>query len=116
MHCPTIFVTECMSRALFTGLSSSILGNSCSNSSPHKAFHVILFLLSFLGFSTAFCAQSLLKKKLPYTLSGNILVSSFVAVLVGFQVTSVRAKSCQAAWLAAEDKHTYFTENGDESY
>jgi hypothetical protein len=73
-------------------------------------------LLSFLGFSTAFCAQSLLKKKLPYTLSGNILVSSFVAVLVGFQVTSVRAKSCQAAWLAAEEKHTYFTENGDESY
>ncbi|XP_046445112.1 transmembrane protein 141-like [Daphnia pulex] len=84
--------TECMSRALLTGLSSSIL-----------------------GFSTAFCAQYLLKKKLPYAFSGNILVSSFVAVVVGFQVTSVRAKSCQAAWLAAEDKHTFFTENDDKS-
>jgi len=52
---------------------------------------------------------------LPYTLSGNILVSSLAAVVVGFQVTSVRAKSCQAAWLAAEDKNTYFTENDDKS-
>jgi hypothetical protein len=43
------------------------------------------------------------------------LVSSFVAVVVGFQVTSVRAKSCQAAWLAAEDKHTFFSENDDKS-
>lgn len=58
--------------------------------------------------------QNLLKKKLPYTLSGNILASSFVAVVVGFQVTSVKAKSCQAAWLAAEDKHTYFSENDEK--
>lgn len=42
-------------------------------------------------------------------------MSSFVAVVVGFQVTSVRARSCQAAWLAAEEKHTYFTENDKES-
>ncbi|XP_057375396.1 transmembrane protein 141-like [Daphnia carinata] len=84
--------TECMSRALFTGLSSTIL-----------------------GFSTAFCVQNLLKKRLPYPISGNILVSSFVAVVVGFKVTSVRAQSCQAAWLAAEEKHTFFTENDTKS-
>lgn len=68
-----------------------------------------------LGFATAFCIQNLLKKKLPYSLSGNIAVSSFTAVVVGFQVTSGRSRSCQAAWLAAEEKHTYFTENGSES-
>ena len=64
-----------------------------------------------LGFATAFTTQNLLKETIPYSLKGNILVSSLVAVVVGFQVTAVRSRACQAAWLAAEEKHTYLTQN-----
>lgn len=112
----TIGVAECMSRALFTGLSSSILGISHRFNAGYGKYKIIFFIIFFFqGFSTAFCVQHLLKNKLPYPISGNILVSSFVAVVVGFQVTSVRAQSCQAAWLAAEEKHTFFTENDSKS-
>ena len=69
----------------------------------------------FLGFASAFFVQHLLKKNLPYTIKGQILVSSLAGVLVGFRVTSVRAQACQAAWLAAEEKHTYLTENDTNS-
>ena len=34
-------------------------------------------------------------------------MSSLLACAVAYKVTSVRAKSCQEGWMAAEDKHTY---------
>jgi hypothetical protein len=36
-----------------------------------------------------------------------ILVSGVLAAGVSYQVTAQRTRSCQAAWMAAEDKHTY---------
>lgn len=99
--------TECMSRALLTGFSSSILGNDSIKSD----LNVDLISLNRIGFASAYTAQHLLKKSLPYSFKGNILVSSLVAVIVGFQVTAVRSRSCQAAWLAAEEKHTYLMQN-----
>ena len=70
----------------------------------------------FLGFSTVFFSLHLLKKKLPYyTVQRNILLSSLVSVIVGFRVGTVRAKACQAAWLAAEDKHTYLSEDENKA-
>lgn len=77
-----------MSRALFSGLSGTIF-----------------------GFASTFYIQSTFQKKLPYSPKGNILVSSIVAMVIGYQVTSIKSRTCQAAWLAAEEKHTYFTEN-----
>ncbi|KDR13949.1 transmembrane protein 141 [Zootermopsis nevadensis] len=85
---------ECMTRALFTGLAA--------------------FTLAFSG---SFIGQSLLKKNLPYGRNGHILASSILAAIVSYQVTTQRTKSCQAAWMAAEDKHTYFKEDpeGEET-
>jgi len=80
--------TECMSRALFSGLAGSIF-----------------------GFSTTYFIQTLLQKKLPYSPKGNIIVSSIAAIYIGHKVTSNKSRICQDAWLAAEEKHTYFTEN-----
>ena len=57
-----------------------------------------LFFLHIIGFSTVFFALHLLKNKIPYSVKGNILVSSLVSVAVGFRVGTVRASACQAAW------------------
>ncbi|KAB7501974.1 hypothetical protein Anas_01240 [Armadillidium nasatum] len=58
-------------------------------------------------FGGAFFTQHLLFKHLPYGVKGNIAVSSFVAVAVSYRVTTIRTNSCQQAWMAAEDKHTF---------
>lgn len=79
---------ECMTRALFTGLAS--------------------FTLAFSG---SFIGQSLLKKHLPYGKNSHILISGLLAAGVSYQVTTHRTKCCQAAWMAAEDKHTYFKQS-----
>ena len=63
------------------------------------------------GFSTTYFIQTLLQKKLPYSPKGNIIVSSIAAIYIGHKVTSNKSRICQDAWLAAEEKHTYFTEN-----
>jgi len=75
---------ECMSRTFLTGMS---------------AFS--------LGFGGTYIAQHLTAKHLPYDRKLNILFSSIVAVAVSYRVTAVRANACQAAWMAAEDKHTF---------
>lgn len=75
---------ECMSRTLLTGLSG--------------------FSLAFGG---TYITQHLLINYLPYSRKNHIIFSSLVACAVAYKVTSVRAKSCQEGWMAAEDKHTY---------
>jgi len=54
-----------------------------------------------------------LKKRLPYGKNSYILVSSVLAAGVSYQVTTQRTKCCQAAWMAAEDKHTYFKQGSE---
>lgn len=81
---------ECMSRSLFTGLATF-----------------------WLGFSGCYFTQKIIQKKLTYPRQWNILISSLVAVGLSYKVTADRTKSCQAAWMAAEDKHTILKE---ESY
>ncbi|KAK7070263.1 hypothetical protein SK128_025767 [Halocaridina rubra] len=76
--------TECMSRAFLTGLSA--------------------FSLAFGG---TYILQHLMHKQLPFGRKYHILTSSVVACGVAYQVTSMRAKSCQEGWMAAEDKHTF---------
>ncbi|KAK4323140.1 hypothetical protein Pmani_006142 [Petrolisthes manimaculis] len=92
---------ECMSRTIFTGLAS----------------------LS-LAFGGTYVIQHLADKHLPYSRKLHIVVSSVVACGVAYQVTAVRARACQAGWMAAEDKHTYLnpiserpkpTDNEDEN-
>lgn len=74
---------ECMTRALFTGLAGFTL-----------------------GFSSIYFTQKLIQRRLPYALQTNILISTLTGSAVAYKLTSDRTKSCQAAWLAAEDKHT----------
>ncbi|XP_055614528.1 transmembrane protein 141 [Uranotaenia lowii] len=83
---------ECMTRSLFTGLASFTL-----------------------GFSATYFLQKLLSKHLPYQQKTGILISSLVAVGASYKVTSDRTKACQAAWMAAEDKYTALSENGQAS-
>ncbi|XP_046405994.1 transmembrane protein 141 [Ischnura elegans] len=78
---------ECMSRTLLTGLSS----------------FTIAFAATYIG-------QSLSKRYLPYSKKSFVIFSSLFAAAVSYRVTSVRSKACQAGWMAAEEKHTYFTE------
>nr|CAD7447904.1 unnamed protein product [Timema bartmani] len=78
---------ECMTRTLFTGLAA--------------------FTLTFSG---TFLAQSLAKKVVPYGRNGYVLASTCLATAVSYHITSQRTKACQAAWMAAEDKHTYLTQ------
>jgi len=87
---------ECMTRALFTGVAA--------------------FTLAFSG---SFIGQTLLKKHIPYGKNTYILLSAILATGVSYHVTTQRTKSCQAAWMAAEDKHTYFkqgSETGESSH
>jgi TMEM141 protein family len=36
----------------------------------------------------------------------NILISTLFGTVVAYKVTKDRTNSCQAAWLASEEKHT----------
>ncbi|XP_055714685.1 transmembrane protein 141 [Phlebotomus papatasi] len=74
---------ECMTRTLFTGLSA--------------------FAFAFTG---SYFLQKLVQKQLPYKSNVFILTSSIVGVGVAYKITKDRARSCQAAWLAFEEKHT----------
>lgn len=71
-----------------------------------KSKYIFLFLL-FLAFGGTYITQHLLDKRLPYSRKYHIILSSLVACGVAYKVTSERAKSCQAGWMAAEDKHTF---------
>jgi len=71
-------------------------------------------MASFLAFSGSFIGQSLLKKHIPYGKNTYILLSAILATGASYHVTTQRTKSCQAAWMAAEDKHTYF-KHGSET-
>ncbi|XP_055377417.1 transmembrane protein 141 [Condylostylus longicornis] len=79
---------DCMTRSLFTGLASFCL-----------------------GFSGSYFAQKIIFAKLKYPLRFNILFSSGIATVLAYKITSERTKSCQAAWMAAENKHTILQEN-----
>ncbi|XP_030559570.1 transmembrane protein 141 [Drosophila novamexicana] len=78
---------DCMTRALFTGLSSFCL-----------------------GFAGTYFVQKAVQTKIRYPVKCNVLVSSLVATGVAYQTTSTRTKSCQAAWMAYEGKHTVLKE------
>ncbi|XP_046675274.1 transmembrane protein 141 [Homalodisca vitripennis] len=78
---------ECMTRANFTGLATFTI-----------------------AFSSTYIAQSILKNKLPYSSKFYVLSSTVVAAYFSYKVSKARSQVCQAAWLAAEDKSTYFTE------
>ncbi|KAG7173381.1 putative TMEM141 protein family-containing protein [Homarus americanus] len=65
------------------------------------------------AFGGTYISQHLLVKYLPYSRKNHIIVSSLVACGVAYQVTAVRAKACQAAWMAAEDKHTFLNPISD---
>ncbi|XP_016952620.1 transmembrane protein 141 [Drosophila biarmipes] len=78
---------DCMTRSLFTGLAT--------------------FCLSFSG---TYFAQKIIQSRIRYPVKYNILVSSLVATGVSYQTTSTRTKSCQAAWMAFEDKHSVLKE------
>lgn len=58
------------------------------------------------GFSGTYFTQKLLANRLPYTRKFYIVFSAAFATVAAYKVTSDRTKTCQAAWLAAEDKHT----------
>ncbi|XP_065722955.2 transmembrane protein 141 [Drosophila suzukii] len=78
---------DCMTRSLFTGLAT--------------------FCLSFSG---TYFAQKIIQSRIRYPIKYNILVSSLVATGVSYQTTSSRTKSCQAAWMAFEEKHSVLKE------
>lgn len=78
---------ECMTRSYFTGLA---------------AFS--------LAFSSTYLAQNLLKKHIPYSPKFFILLSSAIGAVCSYKISTKRTLVCQAAWMAAEDKSTYFTQ------
>ncbi|XP_017856112.1 PREDICTED: transmembrane protein 141 [Drosophila arizonae] len=78
---------DCMTRALFTGLASFCL-----------------------GFAGTYFIQKTVQRKIRYPSKYNILISSLVATGVAYQTTTTRTKSCQAAWMAIEDKHSVLNE------
>ncbi|XP_058823549.1 transmembrane protein 141 isoform X2 [Topomyia yanbarensis] len=66
------------------------------------------------GFSATYFLQKLLAQKLPYQQKTGILVSSLIASIASYKVTSDRTKSCQAGWMAVEEKHTALSEEESE--
>ncbi|XP_054747517.1 transmembrane protein 141 [Anastrepha obliqua] len=78
---------NCMTRALFSGLAS--------------------FCLTFSG---CHFTQKLLRTKIHYPVQYSVLASAIVATGVSYTTTTSRTKACQAAWMAAEDKHTILKE------
>lgn len=79
---------ECMTRAYFTGLATFTL-----------------------AFSSTYITQSLLKKHIPYKNKLFVLISSTIGTVAAYKVSTTRTSACQAGWMAAEDKSTYFTQN-----
>ncbi|XP_015928116.1 transmembrane protein 141 [Parasteatoda tepidariorum] len=77
--------TECMTRGLFTGLSS--------------------FALSF---SAMYFTQVLLKRHLPYEQKYFLLLPSIASTIIAWKVTSERAKLCQDAWVSSEAQYTSY--------
>jgi hypothetical protein len=69
---------------------------------------ITIMTASFSAFSGSFIGQTLLKKHIPYGKNTYILLSAILATGISYHVTKQHTKSCQAAWMAAEDKHTYF--------
>lgn len=61
------------------------------------------------AFACVYLPQTLLKKRLPYGVGPKILSTTIAASAAAYYITTEKTKLCQAAWLAAEDKHTYFT-------
>ncbi|XP_055545163.1 transmembrane protein 141 [Wyeomyia smithii] len=82
---------ECMTRALFTGLTSFTL-----------------------GFSATYFLQKLLTKRLPYSQKSGILVSSLIATGISYKITSDRTKACQTGWLADEGKLSSATDDSKD--
>ncbi|XP_055942524.1 transmembrane protein 141-like [Argiope bruennichi] len=77
--------TECMTRALFYGVSS--------------------FALTFSGL---YFSQALLKSRLPYSQKYFLILPSVVSTCVAWTVTSRRAQRCQDEWRTSEPLYTRF--------
>ncbi|XP_039961179.1 transmembrane protein 141 [Bactrocera neohumeralis] len=79
---------NCMTRALFSGLAS--------------------FCLTFSG---SYFTQKVVRTKIYYPIQYSVLVSALAAIGVSYMTTTTRTKACQAAWMAAEDKHSVLKED-----
>lgn len=66
-------------------------------------------MLNSAAFACVYLPQNLLKKRLPYGVGPKILGTTIVASAAAYYITTEKTKHCQAAWLATEEKHTYFT-------
>ncbi|GFQ98898.1 transmembrane protein [Trichonephila clavata] len=81
--------TECMTRALFSGLSS--------------------FALTFSGL---YFSQALLKSRLPYSQKYFMILPAITSSGVAWIVTSRRAQKCQDAWRTSENVYTQYDMQG----
>jgi len=79
--------TECMSRALLTGLAT--------------------FALTFSG---TYFAQHLLQVKLPQKPTTRLIAPAILGCVTAWVVTARRTKACQMAWMSTENKHSYLME------
>jgi len=95
---------DCMTRSLFTGLATFCL------SAFLVFFYNCIIITQITGFSGTYFAQKIIQSRIRYPIKYNILVSSLVATGVSYQTTSSRTKSCQAAWMAFEEKHSVLKE------
>ncbi|XP_054720026.1 uncharacterized protein LOC129229689 [Uloborus diversus] len=77
--------TECMTRTLFTGLSS--------------------FALTF---SALYFIQVLFKSHLPYQHKSFFVAPAVVSSGIAWIVTSRGARVCQETWVSSESKYTDF--------
>jgi len=73
-------------------------------------FDNCIIITQITGFSGTYFAQKIIQSRIRYPIKYNILVSSLVATGVSYQTTSSRTKSCQAAWMAFEEKHSVLKE------
>ncbi|XP_013780218.1 uncharacterized protein LOC106464607 [Limulus polyphemus] len=83
--------TECMSRALLTGLAS--------------------FALTV---SATYIGQTLLKKHLPYSQKYFLLAPVALGVTVAWTVTARKTRNCQAAWMSTEEKNTFLSDQNHQ--
>lgn len=93
---------ECMTRTLFTGLAGFTLSNNYLTYFPLTSYN--LTFVHFLGFSSVYFVQKLLHRSLPYNKKFFILTSAVAGSVVAFKITKDRTKTCQLAWMSAEDK------------
>ncbi|GBN20634.1 hypothetical protein AVEN_99120-1 [Araneus ventricosus] len=77
--------TECMTKALFYGVSS--------------------FALTFSGL---YFSQGLLRSRLPYSQKYFLILPSVVSTCVAWTVTSRRAQKCQDEWRTSEPLYTRY--------